>query len=855
MHVCANDCLGANFLFSRRIKMKVIKSISKVLLAILTGLFMFLIFSHSTTTIHAASASASAVDTSANVMAKYDGITNWKLQTGTPPNQIGMIPMGGKVALGYTFGAARNANGKVVAGDTTITLTSTNSTAQIGEHTTAQTINNSKINVFLINDGMYYGILHQGDSSYIGPGGYPERAADTSIDFALINGKQESYFYQDMNVLANLLPFGSAPKNSKLFYTGTDANNRPVYKLAGYYSKQSVYVQIVLRPDPSGAPIVWRELYVYNPNGQAQYQTFYGEDTGLNPTNLATDAVDNVPMHAIGDGKGLYLESGSNYNPASKLFITNDVDGGFKDFMGRTLTNPGNWGVKGRSGSGNASPITNPSLPWSSFPDDTQNGDTNAAAGSDLLLLSNGYKVVDADNQQDSAYTLRWPQTTSTPGTVEKFVSKIGATISGYAIPTMKLSYKNVTHPNGANQVNDKLHFDIYVKNDGFDTKWVIQRVLDTMPQGLTIDSSTSISTINGNSIDYNPNTVIDVGEATILSFDARIDNTAPYNLDKNGNLTNKAFITGNNLGQSDTLTLNDSVLIPVEIPKFKYRFNEQLRNETTDPNGAFSNRVTAQKDDIIDYKVNFISNGSSIVNNASFYNAFKDTDGLELVPNSVSWNSSIFNDMYFPMGALKNNQTYTVTFKAKVTGISKHASPNSATLIYSLDGSNTQSRMDVEEPAIVDIQDAPQTTAITEVPSKIDFGSVNTAGLERLLKNVSTTGNLRVTHAADTPFQVSVSYDNNGDYPIADNGNNLVQDDGNTLLFNQAKPDATELWKPLNPIPTPISSVGFSGSYKNLDLTEYVGKNKWKLRIPANSKAGQYTGQITWSIEDTPTG
>ncbi|WP_125566559.1 isopeptide-forming domain-containing fimbrial protein [Companilactobacillus insicii] len=829
--------------------MKVIKMISKVFLASFMGLIMFLIFSRSTTI---DAVSSDAVNTAANVMAKYDGITNWKLQRSTPANQIGEIPIGDNVSLGYTFGSARNANGKVTAGDKTITLTSTTDNVRLGTNTTAPSINNSKINIFLNNNGTYYGILHQGESSYIGTGGHPERASDTSIDFALISGLQESYFYKDMNVLANLEAFASSNKESKLFYTGTDENNRPVYKLVGYFGKKSIFVQIVLRPDPSGSPIVWRELYVYNPNGNAQYQTFYGEDTGLNPNNNLIDTVDNVPMFAIGDKKGLYLESGSEYTPASKLLITNDVDGGFKDFMGRTLTNPGNWSVKGRSGSGSASPITNPSLPWSSSPNDTQNGDTNALPGKDLLHLDNGFDVVDSDGKQDSAYTLRWPQTSSTPGKVEKFVSKIGAAIAGYAIPTMKLTYQNLTSSDGTNQVNDKLQFDIYVQDDGYQSSWVIKRILDALPAGLTFVSSADIPTPSGNLIDYDPNSTIDGKTAYKLTFIAKIDNTAPYNLDTNGNLTNKANVSGHNAGQTDTMTLTDSVKIPVQIPKFKYRFTELLRNETTDPNGVFTNRVIAQKDDIIDFKVDFISNGSSIVSNSYFYNKFEANDGLELVPNSVSWNGSSYNTMDVPMGALRNNQTYTVTFKAKVTGVTKRVTENSADLLYALDGNTAlTTRMDVEQPAIVDIQDPPQTTAITEVPSKIDFGTVNSANLERLLTNISTTGNLRITHVADTAFQVGVAYDNDGDNAIAGADNKLVQDGSTVLLFNQSKNDE-DLWKPLGRESLPIDSDGFSGSYQDLDLSKYIGINKWKLRVPANSKAGQYNGQITWSITDT---
>src|SRR5699024_10691047 len=148
---------------------------------------------------------------------------------------------------------------------------------------------------------------------------------------------------------------------------------------------------------------------------------------------------------AIGGGQGLYLLSGSNYNPASKLFVTNNVDGGFQDFMGRVLTNPTNWGVKGKVNN-TGSNISDPSLPWVAKPSSSQVGDTKADADADLLKGSNygrEYDIVDGNGKQDTAYTLRWPQENLEVGQVNKYVSNIGATISGYAIPTVKKTYTN----------------------------------------------------------------------------------------------------------------------------------------------------------------------------------------------------------------------------------------------------------------------------------------------------------------------------------------------------------------------------------------------------------------------------
>lgn len=824
--------------------MKRNKLVTRLLFILFTTLMMVLTIAKSQTMVKAIS--LQDYSNAEQKMRKYDGITNWKLQSNYSPNQIGDIPIGNGISLGYTFGSARDVNGNVKPGDTTITKNSTVSSSS------PPTISNSKINVFLNYNGKYYGIIHQGSNSYIGTGGTPENASDTSIDYALLTNNRDSYFYHDMNLLANLTVFDSSSNASKQFYTGTDANGKPVYKILGLYSKQNLFVEVVLRPSITGAPIVQRELYVYNPdNNKKQFQTFFGEDTGLNPNNNDT-SVDNVPMYAIGGGQGLYLMSGSKYNPASKLFVTNSVSGGFKDFMGRVLTNPVNWGVKGMS---NGSPITNPKLPWSSSPGITENGDTNDDAGTNLLKTSTGENIVDTSKNQDSAYTLRWPETNLLSGQVAEFSSTIGATVAGYAIPVVSKTYTNLTSPGSTvNHVGDKLRFTLNVKNEGYQSSWSMTNILDKMPAGLTIDKSTTLSSlINGDNIDFNPNTNLgDTGNnSASFTFDATINNQAPYNL-KNGNLTNTASFTGNNVNQNDSKTHTSSVDIPVEVPTFKYRFTKQVRNDTTDPNGAFSSETSGKKGDTIEYKVNFTSNGTSTFNGANFADNLPDS--LEFVPKSTTLDgvSNNSDNLNFSVGPLSNTTTHTIAFKAKVTGIDASTASNTAYFNNVVTSSGQLNSISTEAPAIVNIEAAPLTTSFIEVPTTIDFGSVNSAGLERTLPNVSTTGKLVITHSADTPFQVSVSYDNNGDHPIASNGTKLIQDGGESLLFNQAKSDADENWHPLTTDPVPINSDGFSGSHTNYDLTNYIGANKWKLRVPADSKAGAYSGQVTWSINDS---
>src|SRR5699024_1452798 len=153
------------------------------------------------------------------------------------------------------------------------------------------------------------------------------------------------------------------------------------------------------------------------------------------------------------------------------------------------------------------------------------------------------------------------------------------------------------------------------------------------------------------------------------------------------------------------------------------------VRNETTNPNGDYTQQVTAQKGDVIDYKIDFTSNGQATVKSTSIYD--KLDSNLEAVSGSAYWNGTsvsdpdpTYHEYYFAVpGSINNNQTYSFTFKAKVTAPSSQVISNTATLLNTtLSSGTTDSRINTEEPALVNVQDAPQTTAFIEVPSKIDF-------------------------------------------------------------------------------------------------------------------------------------
>ena len=833
--------------------MKGYQAIPKVFLLVFTALLMVLTFNITNTK----AITKTDVLAAEQVMRKYDGISSWRLIDNVATNQYGSIPIGGNVSLGYAFGAARDANGNVKAGDKTITLRSNYDFSTGIPH-----ITNSKINIFLIDNGKYYGILHQGDKSYVG--GNPENASISSIDFALLeNSNTSSPFYDGMNLLTNASQIDSSYKTYKLFYTANDKNGRKVFKLVGYFSKKNVYFEIVLRPSPSGSPVVQRELYVYNAESTtAKFQTFYGEDTGLNPDNDDNSSVDNVPMFAIGGGLGLYIESGLT-NSESKLFITNNIDGGFKDFMGRVLANPDNWSIKGKDN--NKAEIASPKLPV--VTDDNHSssldGDTNAKADQNLLIgKSNSgqeYKIIDGSGKQDTSYILRWPYTSLAPGGVAKYVSNIGATVKPYAIPTVKKTYKNLTSKDGTNNVGDKLHFTLSVRNDGYGSNWIISKIKDDLPKGLTIDPNSALINESGTGIDYNPNTGVTDGATVTYEFDATINNKAPIYA-PNGLLTNTVQFTGYNKGFSDTRTYEDSVDIPIEIPNYSYDFTHQVRNITADPNSNFSDTVDATTGDTLEIKSVFTAsvatdNRTRYVNNIN--TGYTSKDKLQLVPGSVTLNGagqsdSIFNGIYPPVTPA--NQSNTFIFHVKVNSNIEETIENYAQLLDATNFLTGESLyIDPSNSIYINVHPPVPTTSFIEVPELIDFGSINSTGTEKMLTNKQTKGNLIVSHSAETPYQVLVSYDNNSDQALANGDDKLIQDDGLSLLLDNSSNEAVDDWEPLSTTGIPINNQEFVGSDEPLDLTKYVGLDKWKLRVPSTATSGQYSGQVTWTIADTP--
>jgi len=853
---------------------KCVPRILSVLGAFLIALFIFFTFNNNTLTIKAVTQS-DVVNVSKS--GKFgDGITDWTPQY-NGSNKIASIPISDGVSLDYTFGSARDSSGKVKNGDNTfLTDVPSMSTTPSGAGYNYY----SKINVFINDHGNYYSIVHQGKNSYIG--GNPERASDTSMDFALVTGQGNS-FYNSYSVMMKM--------ENKVFFTGHDKDGRTVLKIAGYLQNYNIYAEVVLRPSITGSPIVQRELYLYNDTGSPkQFQTYFGEDTSLTANSSSydngSDTGDDVPLYAIGGGQGLYINNKQNGPTSeSKLFVTNNVTDGFKDYMGIAFSNPYSWNVKGKANVSTAGDMVKPSLDYNQ----KDTGDTANKAGSLLLFGYNAsgniFPILDRDGKQNSAYTLRWTPTNLDSGATAHYASTLGATLSPYAVPVVKKTYTNSNQDaNGMNHVGDTLHFKLKVNNDGLNSNWTYRKLVDKMPTGLQIDQSSvkysstymttsgtgsgmvdtehagpegsvpAASTTN-NQINFTPNTSLKDKATYTVSFDAKVTYAAIDNL-TNGKLTNTATFTGNNTKADGTnIDSNrnyvDSVDVPVKVPNFQFSFTKQLRNETTNPNGLFTNTADAKPGNTIDYRAIFTGTGNDTIKST----VFSDTlpAGLKLVSGSVKVNGVAQPDtLNLYLGAYAKNTPITVDFKATVTSIQTETISNIATMNnLKTSGSETYNGL-ISNSADLNVTEDKPTVSFVKVPDTIDFGSINSNGSERILSNVRTNGRLVVNHSKDSAYQVTVGYDNDSDGAIKNGDNKLIQNNDNALYFDQNDGTTKENWSPISPSGIPIKRSGFSGSNDNLDLTDYIGTHKWKLRVPANTKSGLYNGKVTWSIIDS---
>lgn len=784
-----------------------------------------------------------------------DGVNNWsKPTTSTSTSTFGFIPIGNGLELGYGFGLAQTANSTYPtnAGDSTITNSSVNS----GSMNTSY----SKMNVFLKNSSnLYIGSTFQGYATSTSDLTRASGVSMTSPDFLITPPNTFKTVQSDNSSIlgGGNYQYGSHPSDvsglhNKAYYTAT-VDGKSYFKIVGVltrnnstYGKYNLTIEILLRPSPTNSALVQREMYVRNTSSDpASFQTLFGEDTKLGPTNNSAGySNDRVPIYDLGNKSGLYIKD-SSY----RLNITNETEDGFNNYVAidRTTNSP-NWAANYNTSTGAGDEVNSGTAP------------------STTPILS---------NPNDTTYSLKWNSVTLQQNQVAHFSSTIGEVQSPYALPTPSKTYTNETRNTGKNKVGDTLKFSLKMDNFGFNSSWAFNKLVDKLPTGLqykpnsvsingaSYDSSKANFDSSTNTLTVNPGVSIADDKSSIVTFEATITNDA-----SGKTLTNTGTFSGRDMNTSPIPStdsdFNASVKIPVDSSNFGYSFIKQIKK---DADTTYSTSIDESSPNIVDYKIEF-----SVINDSTHTNSLatgalltdKLPDGLSLVDESVnytadnsSYNISNGNSLdNINVGPVAAGKTVTLTFKAKINQSTAGQLINSATINGAKTSTGTSLGDITSTIATLNVQDS---QAFLSVPN-IDFGKVNMYGKEITLNNISTDGGLRIAHPNSNPYSVMVSYDNtNTDTQMKSGSNTLsnsnINSDGSGLLFIRQRTNSANnpgTFTAILPSGTPLQTSSFTQTGSNVDLSDYVGVGDWKIKLGANTEAGSYQGTLTWSMQDS---
>lgn len=803
---------------------------------------IFLTFISFTKTVSAASITIDPYDFD-------DGITNWVQQK---YNQVANIPIDGtNLQLGYAFGLAQDTKGKVSTGnDSTITTDS----ISVGINTTY-----SKMNVFLNQNGNYISSVFQG--GYTSSGSNRENVSPTSPDF-MIAPTGDSSLQGITSPAYNILGNPSATNNgtgntgmtSKKYYVGTDANGHPAYKIMGHFTrtnnsgyKNGTYdmeIEILLRASPTNSAIVQREMYVKNlSTDTAEFVTLFGEDTKLGDSNGISN--DMVPVYDLGNKQGIYVQdtySGNNY----RLFVTNNMPDGFDSYVGQVAST--NWAKKF-----NGSSVTGTG--------DEANNNPNGT-----LLTTFG----------DSTYTLKWNPTTLQTGETAHFGSTMGVTAKPYSIMTPEKTYTNETRSDGTNIVGDKLKFNLKITNNGYGAKWNYTKLVDKLPAGLQVDAS-SMKLINNdgtsqdlaesdydastNTITVPPGLSLTDSQYATVTFTATITKEALSSSGGENTITNTANFSGIDVGNNETVqkTFAASVDIKVQPANLTYTFTKMVKKHG---DSTYSPSIDAKKGTVVDYQILYSvdSESKDSVNSGAILDDILP-DGLQLDTSSIKiWgpgdsDSDGYHQDHISTGvnAIGKGQRVKVEFSATVTASSVGTLTNTATMTNVNTSGNQHYDKQTSTAADVNVQNV---DAITQVPTNIDFGSTNMYGQNKTLQNISTLGELIVSHPSNSPYNVTVSYDNdNASSQMTNSNGDTLPSDATGLIFIRQRTDKDTdpgTWTPITPSGTSIQSSDFTDYSTAVNLTNYIGAGNWQLKVSSNTVPGAYNGTLTWGLTES---
>ncbi len=777
-----------------------------------------------------------------------DGITNWNQVTSG--NQVANIPIDGtNLQLGYAFGLAQDTKGKVsTGGDTTITSDSIS---------TGMNVQYSKMNVFLNQNGNYVSSVFQG--GYSSTGTNRQNVSPTSPDFMIAPNGPTSL--QGITAPAyNILGNPSGPSNgtgntglvSKKYYVGTDANGHPAYKIMGHFTrtnnsgyKNGTYdleIEILLRASPNNSAIVQREMYVKNlSTDTAEFITLFGEDTKLGDSNGLHN--DMVPVYDLGNKQGIYVQdtySGNNY----RLFVTNNMPDGFDSYIGQIAST--NWVDK--------------------FGTVTGSGDEAKDNPKGTSLTGFG----------DSTYTLKWNPTTLKTGETAHFGSTMGVTSKPYSIMTPEKTYTNETRSDGTNMVGDKLKFNLKITNNGYGAKWNYNKLVDKLPAGLQVDASSMTISNNGenpqplaesdydattNTITVPPGISLTDDQYSTISFTATLTKDALTSSGEENTITNTAEFSGIDVGNNETVqkTFPASVDIKVQPPRLNYNFIKQVKKHG---DTSYSQSIDAKKGQVVDYQIIYSvasESKDSVNSGATLEDALPD--GLQLDTSSIKiWgpgdpDSGGYHQDHINTGvnAIGKGQRVKVEFSATVTASSVGKITNTATMSNVNTTGNQYFDKQTSTAADINVQNV---DAITKVPTNIDFGSTNMYGQNKVLHNTSTTGELIVSHPTNTPYNVTVAYDNdNKDSQLINSDGDTLPSDATGLIFIKQRTDNDTdpgTWTPITPSGTTLQSDNFTDYSSAVNLTNYIGAGNWQLKISSATLPGAYNGTLTWGLTES---
>ncbi len=755
-----------------------------------------------------------------------DGITWSTNNTNQRPNEVGNIPIGNNLSLGYALGLAQDANGNVTTGGDW----------DVGKPSTGDGGSNtrfSKINVFLKNGTKYIPSTYQ--AGYHSTGGPGETVSPTSPDFMIVPNKDTNNInVKNYSLLLNM--------NNKGYSTGTDSNNHPAYRVFGNLIQKNssteqdpLRVEVVLRPSPSGLPVIQRELYLKNNNSHAQsYGVLFAEDTKLS-------ANDRIPLYDLGHGEGFYM-SDNDY----QLVVSNTLKDGFTSYTGQSFGS--NW--------------------VSRFSPDNFSGQ-----GDERFGYNYGDPLY---NMQDSSYTLKWPYDTIQPGEIKHYSSAIGVIKQTYAMLETKKNFENETSTDGKNRVGDKLRFNLKMSNNGYGSKWNYKSLSDKLPAGLQLDPNSVKmetptsglvnvdSTYENSTLTVPTNYTITDGKDVIVTFEATITPDAT-----SSTITNTGSFTGidMNIPNATDKTYTASVDIPVEKSNFDYTFTKQVRNITKGET-TYSNKTNADIGDEVEYLIKFAvsGNSSNYLTDGAFIHETLPTgiDGkvgepiytIYTDPNSNGQTSfTATNPRHFDawIDKILPGQNLTIKFPATVNSAASNPTSNIATMT----GGATSSGTEINDISTnnADLSVKTSSDGFEKVPQAIEFGQTNFAGKIQTLTNIATIGELKTKRNDSNKYSVSVAYDNdNPDTQMHNSNGDTLTPTADGLMFLKVRnnPSTNDgIW-------TRITSDGISISPNSFtndeDLTSYIGAGSWKLNLNSDTKPGKYTGTLTWTMSDVMT-